>query len=76
MKTLRQLCTATLLSLVISLTALAGEIQTPGITNPPPKQTSETCNILAAQTETPSLTDADTVGEMTLTLMVSMLSVF
>ena len=76
MKTVRQLCTATILALLLSLTIFAGEIQVPTITNQPPQQTCATCNILAEEPQAPFLSDVVTVGEMTLTLMVSMLSAF
>jgi hypothetical protein len=75
-KTIRQLCTATLLTLVISLTAFAGEMQTPSATNPPTQETCTTCNNLADQLPSQLMSDADTFREMTLTLMVSMLSIF
>lgn len=76
MKTVRQLCTATVLTLLPSLTVLAGETQVPTITNQLPKQTCAACNILAEQAQSPLISDAVTVGEMTLTLMASMLSAF
>lgn len=36
MKTLRQMCAATTLCLVLAASALAGQIHSPGVADPPP----------------------------------------
>ena len=73
---IRQLCAATFLTLILALSTFAGELQTPSVTNPPPQDPIETSTVLAGQMDTPMVSDVDTFGEITLTLMVSMLSVF
>lgn len=42
MNTLRQTCAATVLSLVLAVSALAGQISSPGIVAPPPPSETST----------------------------------
>lgn len=83
MRTFRQLCAVTVLTLILSLSAFAGEMQTPSVTAPPPSsQTSSTGEMqtpsasVAGETETPLAADADSMTAMALFLMVGTLSVF
>ena len=82
MKNLRQLCAATFLMLIITASALAGDMQTPGIVTPPAKQTSATGDIQApgasatGQMDTLSILDAYPATEIAMTLMLNVMSVF
>jgi hypothetical protein len=80
MRTIRHLCAATLLVVALTFTAYAGEIQTPSITPTPQQVTTGNielpCESAAAQTDTSLESQVDTVGEMALTLLASMMSIF
>ena len=81
MKTLRQLCVASVLTLTFSLSAFAGEIQTT-VTSPPPPQTvtanGEIQTTITGQAETDSseATVAGSVTESVMNLLESVLSLF
>lgn len=84
MKTVRQLCAASILILTLAFSAFAGDVQFPGITNPPPDQhqTSATGDMQApgasvsGQMDTGLASDADSVAEIALNFLVNALSVF
>ncbi len=82
MRALRQLSVALVLTLALAITAFAGEIQT-GITSPPPPPQTVTVageiqTGVAGQEETDSgeATAADSVAEIALNLLQSVLSLF
>lgn len=82
MRTIRQLCVAICLTLILTLSAFAGEMQNPSVTSPPPDQpqTSATGDIqnpsasVEGQVDTPPLSDS--VSAAAFALMVNALSVF
>jgi hypothetical protein len=84
MRKIRQLCAAAFLTIALTISALAGDIQLPGVTNPPPdkQQTSATGDMqtpsasAAGQMETPLVPDTESVAEIALTLLVDALSIF
>lgn len=82
MRKMRQFCTAAFLAMVLTISAFAGEIQLPSVTNPPPQQSTSAGDIqmpsasAAGQTETPLVSDIGSLTETALTLMVNVLSVF
>ena len=83
MKKIRQLCAATFLTLVLACSAFAGEMPAPGITQPPPPPQLEASGDIQTlgssaegQLDTSLVSDADSVAEVALTLMVGALSVF
>ncbi|HEY0005026.1 MAG TPA: hypothetical protein VGB17_09470 [Pyrinomonadaceae bacterium] len=57
MKTLRQLCAALVLTLVLALSAIAddGQMNTPGFTQPPPQSSTST----DGQMDTPGVTGSN-----------------
>lgn len=81
MRKLKQLCIATVLTLTLALTAFAGDMHTPGVTTPPPDQTTvtgemQTSGVTASDTpdsETPAI---GSVTDAALCLLNSMISVF
>ncbi len=81
MRTARQFCAALLLALALAFPVVAGELQTPGVTQPPPP-TSTTGNIQlpdafpSGQMDAPLTSDTGSVAEMTLVMMVNVLSMF
>ncbi|MDQ3802648.1 MAG: hypothetical protein M3416_02175 [Acidobacteriota bacterium] len=81
MKSLRQLCVSSVCMLALAVPAFAGEIQT-GIATPPPAQTvtaaGEIQTGVAGQIESGSgeATAADSVAEIALNLLQSVLSLF
>jgi hypothetical protein len=82
MRKARQLCVASLLTLILTFPALAGEIQLPGVASPPPQQPSVTGEMacpgasVAGQMDTGLASDADSVAEIALNFLVNALSVF
>ncbi|MBD0370721.1 MAG: hypothetical protein ICV60_07810 [Pyrinomonadaceae bacterium] len=84
MKKLQRFWAAATLILVLSFPTFAGDILCPGVTNPPPdqQQTSATGEMqnpsvtVAGPMDTPLTSDAGSVAEIALTLMVNVLSVF
>lgn len=82
MRNFRQLCAATFLTLIITVSAFAGDMQTPGIITQPTQQTSATGDIqtpgasVTGQTDTTFISDAYPVSEIAMTLMLNVMSVF
>jgi hypothetical protein len=83
MKKFQQLCAATLLTLMLALSTFAGEIPAPSvIAPPPPPAITSTGDIqlrgssAEGQIETSLASDADSVAEVALILLVGALSVF
>jgi hypothetical protein len=58
MKTLKQFCITTVLTLALSSTALAGIIDTPGVTAPPPPSDPA----VTGEMSTPGIVATDTSG--------------
>ena len=80
MKHLRRLCAVVILAMALSLSAFAGDILTPGATQPPPKSSTmsvaaETCNSEPGDILTPGAA-LDPVTEATLSLLQSLLALF
>ncbi len=80
MKKLQQLCMAGVFTLVLTTTTFAGDIQTPGFTQPPPRlrmnrrqQRSGTFTPGEYRTRKRS---SDSVADIALNLLQTMLSVF
>ena len=80
MNSLRQLCAASILVIVLAVSAFAGEMSTPTFTSPPPPppspmtsfiDTPGTISTEASNTETPAI---DSVRELALYLFDSMMS--
>ena len=84
MKKFQQLCAATLLTLALALSTFAGEMQAPNVIAPPPPQPGITStgdiqlrgSSAEGQIETSLASDADSVAEVALILLVGALSVF
>ena len=81
MKTLRQLCVASVLTLTFSLSAFAGEIQTTVTSSPPPQTMTANGEIQTtvtgqAETDSSEATAADSVAETAMNLLVTVLSIF
>lgn len=83
MKTFRQFLAAAVLTLVLSFSGLAGDIQFPGVTNSPsPQQSSVTGEIsmpgatATGDMPTPGVTALDPVTEAALSLLQSLMSLF
>lgn len=82
MKVLRQLCVASALTLALTLSAFAGDIETPKASPAPPPQTATADGqiemTVTGQVETGSseATAADSVTETVLNLLQSVLSLF
>lgn len=79
MNRLQQLCMAVVFTLVLITTTSAGEIQTPGITQPPPPPASASA-ATAGEIQTGGKVDAgyeyQLIEDITLELLGTMLSVF
>lgn len=77
MKTLRQLCVASVIALMFMLPAFAGEISTT-VAPPPPAATGQIETPLAGQIETRrgEATATDSLTQAALSLIQSMLSLF
>ncbi|MFN2493536.1 MAG: hypothetical protein ABR501_11720 [Pyrinomonadaceae bacterium] len=79
MKKLQQLCMAGVLTLMLTTATFAGDISTGGIAQPPPPpdQSSETTpgDISTPGIQTPQAT-SDSVADIALNLLQTMLSVF
>ena len=86
MKNLRQFCAAVILTLVLALSTLAGDMGFPGDVQPPPPPPSnqmattgdtDSSGITAtSDTQTADVAAVDPVTEATLSLIQDMLSVF
>jgi hypothetical protein len=80
MRTIRHLCATALLVLALAGTTFAGEIQTPSVAPTPQRimtgNTELSCEPAVDQTDTPLASSVDTIGEITLTLVASMMSIF
>lgn len=78
MKKLKQLCVAAVFTLVLATATLAGDIQTPGVTQQPPNEPSAT--ILGGIESVPSGQNpeaiSDSVANIALSLLQTLLSVF
>jgi hypothetical protein len=72
MKRIRQLIVSTVFTVVVSSVALAGDMWTPGLTNPPPTGGGRV-TISVSQND---ITALDTVAETALLIYQSMLSLF
>lgn len=75
MRNVRQLCAATFLTLIVTISAFAGEMQTTGITNQPTDQQTPGTSV-TGQISTPLIPDADQAAQIALTLIANALSVF
>lgn len=75
MRNLRQLCATSFLTMIITTSAFAGDMQTPGITAPPPDQQPPVAAV-AGQTDTTLISDAGQAAGIALTLLANALSVF
>ncbi len=81
MKKLKQLTSAVALILVFTVTAFAGIIETPAVPPPPPPPDSSSSIATPGDMETPGVTQgpglaSDSVTEVALSLLQSVLSVF
>ena len=86
MKHLRRLCAVVVLAMALSFSAFAGDILTPGATQPQPKQRSMTTSVAAETSNGTSDSEPgdiltpgavlDPVTEAALSLLQSLLSLF
>lgn len=87
MKKLQRFCAALVFALSLSLSAIAGEMSTPGAVQPPPPPPSSTVMTTTGEMDcpgvtttgdiqTPDVTAVDPVTEATLSLLQDMLSLF
>jgi len=80
MKQLKQFCAAALLTMAIGITAFAGDIQSPGYTEPPPPgdiQSPTATTPVPGEMGTPGVTSTiDPVSQFTLDLFAQLLSIF
>lgn len=82
MKNLQRFCAATVLTITLALSVFAGQIPTPGVTDPIPQQPSVTDNMLGpdatdtGEISAPGVVAADPVTEAALNLFQSLLSLF
>jgi hypothetical protein len=82
MKTLRQLCVASVFTLALTMPTFAGEIETPKASTPPPASSAamagdiETTFTGQAVTGSSEATAADSATEIALNLLQSVLSLF
>ena len=81
MKNLRRLCAVVVLAMALSFSALAGDILTPGATQPRPKSTTTKSITIEASNSEPGdiLTPGAALGPVTeaaLSLLQSLLSLF
>ncbi|HEX8709746.1 MAG TPA: hypothetical protein VF723_16010 [Pyrinomonadaceae bacterium] len=82
MKNFQRFCVSLLLTLMIALTAFAGDMDFPGVTStpPPPSQTSATGDMTcpganaAGDMQFPGVTAIDPMTEITLDLLQSLMS--
>lgn len=76
MRKLKQLCIATVLTLALSFTAFAGDIQTPPVLPPPPDQPSMTGDMHTPAVTASEPSAMDSATELALYLFDSMYSIF
>lgn len=80
MKKLQQLCMAGVFTLVLTTATFAGEISTPGLTPPPPPPPDELSATTPGDIATGGLQNSgaisDSVADIALNLLQTMLSVF
>ena len=80
MKKLQQLCMAGVFTLVLTTATLAGDIGTPGFTQPPPPPPDELSATTPGDIATGGLQNSgaisDSVADIALSLLQTMLSVF
>ena len=73
MKRIQQLCAATLLTLTLSSSAMAGETGTPGATQPPPPDPIQIVTTTDTAGTTDGATSFDTVTSTALDLLIEVL---
>ena len=71
MKKLQQFCSAVVLMLLLTFSAIAGDIQAPGVAVEPPPQTA-----LTGDMGSPKAVALDPLTEITLKMLESILSIF
>lgn len=80
MKKLQQLCMAGVFTLVLTTATFAGDIHTPGITQPPPPPPNELSATTPGDIQTGGIQSPqginDSVADIALNLLQTMLSVF
>jgi hypothetical protein len=81
MKKLQQLCMAGVFSLLLTTATFAGDIQTPGFTQPPPSPPDELSAITPGDIDTgPSVQNSqgisDSVADIALNLLQTMLALY
>jgi hypothetical protein len=80
MKKLQHLCMSGVFTLVLSTAAFGGHIETPGVTPPPPPPPDELSAITPAHVETEGIPSSqaagDSVTDIALNLLQTMLTVF
>ena len=83
MKNLRKLCATFVLTLVLALSAVAGDMSTPGATAPQTKQQSSVTGDISfprattiGEIPTPGVVVLDPVTDATLSLLQSLMSLF
>lgn len=77
MKTLQQSCAVMVLTLALAFSVFAGQIPTPGVTNPTPQQSSVTGEIsIPGDMSTPGMSALDPVTEAVLGLLQGLMSLF
>ena len=78
MKKLQQLCVAGVFTLVLATTTFAGDIETPGKTQPPPPAASSTLTL--GDIDTPGMQNSqvtsDSVTDIALNLLQTVLAMF
>jgi hypothetical protein len=62
MKTLKAICTAAILALALSVPSYAGDVHTPGYTEPPPPPPSITAGVNTPTATSSDLCDISTPG--------------
>jgi hypothetical protein len=83
MKNLRQFCIVVVLTFALTLSAFAGDMSCPGITDPPPPQQSSATGDISCpgatatgEISTPGMVALDPVTEAALSLLNSILSLY
>lgn len=76
MKKLQQLCVAGVFTLVLTTATFAGDIQTPGVTQPPPPPPDELSATTPGDIATGRIALSDSAIDFALDLLQTMLLVF